>query len=70
MKETTINIIDALRGQQAQLKRLLTQPASHNICTILTTLVSVIPGTSLFPLRWSHDPKMDHHTRKPEDNSP
>ena len=25
MKETTINIIDALRGQQAQLKRLLAQ---------------------------------------------
>jgi hypothetical protein len=27
MKETTINIIDALRGQQAQLKRLLAQKA-------------------------------------------
>jgi hypothetical protein len=25
MKETTISIIDALRGQQAQLKRLLAQ---------------------------------------------
>jgi hypothetical protein len=25
MKETTINIIDGLRGQQAQLKRLLAQ---------------------------------------------
>jgi len=25
MRETTINIIDAIRGQQEQLKRLLTQ---------------------------------------------
>jgi hypothetical protein len=26
MAETTINIVDALRGQQEQLKRLLAQP--------------------------------------------
>jgi hypothetical protein len=30
MKETTINMIDALRGQQEQLKRLLAQKALIN----------------------------------------